>query len=134
MTMPTRKLLWPYNKREKWKKSEPQCGIRNLFSLLLSYAMQASGLTIFCLWESHLIPLNIIIKFTGFLPLFSHFLIPNSVLFFFFLGEQVSLLPTELGFFFNCQCLILQFNNNLNRPTFPPLTHQSSPPPLFHIP
>ena len=54
--------------------------------------------------------------------------------FFFFLGEQVSLLPTELGFFFNCQCLILQFNNNLNRPTFPPLTHQSSPPPLFHIP
>lgn len=70
---------------------------------------------------------------TGLLALFTHFLIPNSVpLFFFFfcLGEQVSLLHTELGFF-NCQCLRLQFNNNLNRPTFPPLTHH---PPLFQIP
>lgn len=40
MTMPTRKHLWPSNKREGMKlqmekKSEPQCGIRNPFPLLM---------------------------------------------------------------------------------------------------
>ena len=75
------------------------------------------------LTSSHLVsshPIKYISSFIFSLELLIDFLIPNMVLHFFW-GKKVSLLPTELGFF-NCQCLRLQFNNNLNRPTFPPLT------------